>query len=105
MITVPRSAPSPAPRPQVPPEYMMMAQAVQAQMHPKIQTHEEMGMTDEQFSETWKRSVGRLGRSDDEIMKLVGPNEEAFAFGGSSDLIGIHKKRPAKEEKPEDLVS
>lgn len=104
-----------APMPQVPPEYMAMAAAsmhaegkfnvAQAEKpKPKIPTLDEVGMSDDEYNNTFETVLARKGRTDEEFLKTVPEDKEAFAFGGKSDLIMIRKrKKPAS--KPEDLTS
>jgi len=71
---------------------------------PKIPTLDEVGMSLEEYNETWERAEARKGRTDEEFLKTVPEDKEAFAFGKGSDLIMI-RKRKKPEPKPEDLTS
>jgi DNA-binding transcriptional MocR family regulator len=55
----------------------------------------ELGdMPDEHYNDTWIGSFARRGRTDQEILKDIPDDEELFSFGGKSDLISRHKRKP-----------
>jgi len=58
-------------------------------------------MDDDQYDQTWVKSIARKGRTDDQ-MRALEPDLEAYRLGKDSDLVTYHKKPPAKTE---DLTS
>lgn len=61
-------------------------------------------MNDDEYDDTWVKSVARKGRSDEQ-MRALEPALDAYRLGEESDLITYHKRKPPPEQKPEDLVS
>lgn len=48
-------------------------------------------MNDEEYDKTWVRSIARKGRNDDQ-MRALEPDLEAYKLGNDSDLVTYHKK-------------
>lgn len=100
MPVVPFSRPqpkAPSPQPKVDDTYLAIAAAGMHEQGHLFQVADKGmrlvtdHMNDEEYDNTWVKSIARKGRSDD-TMRSLEPDLEAYKLGNDSDLVTYHKK-------------